>query len=175
MRYQRFKIPSGRRSGSLLLVVLVTVAVLALSVYAFSSLMLVEQESAILNTKRVQSKYLVDSGLEYARLYLARPDEEIFELGGRWNNERQFSNISVVDDAEDPTREDQSGSFTLVAPSLNDGILEGSRFGVVDESSKININVLPYWEFYNDQYAMSVLLSLPDTVSYTHLTLPTKA
>ncbi len=162
MRNARCRLVCRQRSGSLLLVVLVTVAVLALSVYAFSSLMLVEQEAALLVTKRVQSKYLVDSGLEYTRLYLARPEAEVFELGGRWDNEEKFRGIPVVRDAEGSARQDRTGRFTLVAPSLNDGILEGTRYGVVDESSKININALPYWEFYEPTAAMQVLMSLPD-------------
>jgi len=118
MRTSRCKVASRQRSGSLLLVVLITVAVLALSVYAFSNLMLVEQESAILQTKRVQSKYLVDSGLEYTRLYLARPEAEIFELGGRWDNEEKFRGIPVVRDAEETGRVDGTGRFTMVAQVL---------------------------------------------------------
>ena len=153
-----------RRHGSLLLVVLITVAVLALSVYSFSSLMLVEHEAASVMTRQIQSKYLVDSGLEYTRLYLARPQEEIFELGGRWDNEERFRGIQVASGAGEgsSTRPENVGRFTLVAPALNDGILEGRRFGLVNESSKINLNVLPYFEFYEEGSATSILMSLPD-------------
>ena len=182
------------RDGSILLVVLVTVAVLALSVLSFSSLMLVEEEAARVMTRRIQSKYLVDSGMEYTRLYLARPEAEIFEAGGLWDNEESFRGVAAVADVNNPQRNASIGRFTLVAPSLNDdGQPEGTRYGVVNESTKININVLPYYDYYDllrEEEATTgrdILLGLPnmtediadaildfiDTVSYTHLTLPT--
>ena len=157
------------RKGSILLIVLVTVAILALSVLSFSSLMLVEERAAREMTRRVQSKYLVDSGMEYTRLFLARPESEIVESGGLWDNEDNFRGVSAVVDVNNPERNATIGRFTLVAPNLNDeGIPEGSRYGVVNESSKININVLPYYDFYDqlaDEEATTgrdILLGLPD-------------
>jgi len=130
-----------QREGSLLLIVLVTVAILALSVLSFSSLMFVEEQAARVMTRRVQSKYLVGSGMEYTRLYIARPESEIVEGGGLWDNEDTFRGIAAVADTNNPQRNASIGFFTLVAPGLSDdGIPEGTRYGVVDESSKININ-----------------------------------
>lgn len=157
------------RDGSILLVVLVTVAVLALSVLSFSSLMLVEEEAARVMTRRIQSKYLVDSGMEYTRLYLARPEAEIFEAGGLWDNEESFRGVAAVADVNNPQRNASIGRFTLVAPSLNDdGQPEGTRYGVVNESTKININVLPYYDYYDllrEEEATTgrdILLGLPN-------------
>ena len=161
--------PRRPRSGSILLIVFVTVAILALSVLSFSSLMLVEERAAREMTRRVQSKYLVDSGLEYTRLFLARPESEIVQSGGLWDNEENFRGVSAVVDINNPERNATIGRFTLVAPNLNDdGIPEGSRYGVVNESSKININVLPYYDYYDllaDEEATTgrnILMGLPD-------------
>ena len=157
------------RNGSILLVVLVTVAVLALSVLSFSSLMLVEEEAARVMTRRVQSKYLVDSGMEYTRLFLARPESEIVESGGLWDNEETFRGVAAVADINDPERGATIGRFTLVAPALNDdGTPEGTRYGVVNESSKINLNVLPFYDYYEtledeeSTVARDILMGLPD-------------
>jgi hypothetical protein len=146
----------------LLLVVLVTVAILALTVFSFASMMLVEEEAARVMTRRIQSKYLTASGVEYTRLYLAKSDDEIFESGGRWDNAGRFRGVPVVADVNDQGDEKSVGRFTLVAPNLNDGLLEGRRYGLVDESSKININALPYFDFYVENSGRDLLMSLPD-------------
>jgi hypothetical protein len=163
--------PASHRNGSILLIVMVTVAILALSVLSFSSLMLVEEKAARVMTRQVQSKHLADSGVEYARVYLARPEAEIEEGGGLWNNEGSFRGVPAVTDINNPERNADIGRFTLVAPNLNEeGVPEGRRYGLVDESSKININVLPYYDFYErirdpdnePVIARDILLSLPD-------------
>ena len=170
MQYSKTQSLSRRpRGGSILLIVLVTVAILALSVLSFSSLMLVEERAARVMTRRVQSKYLVDSGMEYTRLFLARPESEIVESGGLWDNEETFRGVSAVVDINNPQRNAMIGRFTLVAPNMNDeGIPEGSRYGVVNESSKINLNVLPYYDRF-DQLAdeeattgRNILMGLPN-------------
>ncbi|QEG22444.1 type II secretion system minor pseudopilin [Mariniblastus fucicola] len=166
----RFKsIRRNDRGGSILLIVLVTVAILALSVLSFSSLMLVEEQAARVMTRRIQSKYLVESGMEYTRMFLARPESEIVESGGLWNNEDTFRGVAAVADINNPGRNSSIGRFTLVAPGLNDdGIPEGTRNGVVNESSKININVLPYYDYYDalseeePTIARGILMGLPD-------------
>lgn len=156
------KLRNTDRRGSLLLVVLVTVAILALTVFSFGSMMLVEEEAARVMTRRIQSKYLTASGMEYTRLYLARSDEEIFESGGRWDNPDRFRGVAVVADANDPGDTRSIGRFTLVAPGMNDGLLEGRRYGLMDESSKINVNALPYFDFYVENSGRDLLMSLPE-------------
>ena len=161
----------NRRSGTLLLIVLVTVAVLALSVMTFSTLMLVEEKAARVMTRQIQAKHLADSGLEYTKLFLARPESEIVESGGLWNNEDSFRGIAAVADINNPDRNADIGRFTLVAPNMtDDGIPEGTRYGLINESSKININALPYHDFYDQLrnrdaepvIARDILMALPD-------------
>ena len=79
--------PSRQRSGFLLIIVLVVVVILALSVLSFSSLMLVEESAARAATRQAQSKHLVDSAMEYARVFLSQPQSEIVHAGRLWNNE----------------------------------------------------------------------------------------
>lgn len=169
IRHQVGNLHCNRRSGSILLIVLVTVSILALTVLSFSSLMLVEEQAARVMTRRIQSKYLVDSGMEYTRLFLARPESEIVESGGLWDNEATFRGVAAVADVNNPGRNATIGRFTLVAPDLNDeAIPEGTRYGVVNESSKINLNVLPYYDYYDvlaDEEATTgrnILMGLPN-------------
>ena len=82
-----------RRHGMVLIVVLVTIVILSLAAYSFTALMQTEEQATRLMTRRIQSKYLVDSGVDYVRLYLSNNDEEIREKGGRWDNYSRFQAI----------------------------------------------------------------------------------
>lgn len=151
---------STQRRGTILIIVLVVIVLLSLSAYTFTSLMLTEREAAMLATRQIQSKYLVDSGTDYARLILSYDDATIKEKGGLWDNPA-FQNIPVALDSGDPR---QIGRFTIVAPSLDDeGRPQGFRFGLVDESGKLNLNVLPIVDNYPPGgVARDLLLALPN-------------
>ena len=128
------------RSGAVLIIVLVTIMILSLSAYTFCTLMLTEDEATRLMGQRVRSRYLVESGVDYTRLFLSKPEQDIRELGGRYDNPEIFQNVVVSIDPDDPT---MVGRFTIIASSLDDdGVPTGFRNGLVDESTKLNLNVL---------------------------------
>lgn len=147
-----------RRSGLVLIIVLVTVVILSLSAYTFTALMQTEEEASRLITRRLQSKYLADSGVDYARRFLARDEDSIRESGGRWDNADQFQGVIVATDVNDPAN---VGAFTIICSNLDDQANpEGFRYGMIDESSKLNLNVLPFWDEQVDVRS-EVLLALP--------------
>ena len=76
------------RRGSVLLVVLVVVALLALGAYTFSETMLIETEAASAHERSVQTRVFVDSGVEFAAALLGEP----MELGDAnfYHNPEQF-------------------------------------------------------------------------------------
>ena len=152
---------ASRRSGTLLLIVLVTIVILSLTAYTFTSLMQNEDEASRLVTLRVQSKYLVDSGLDYTRLFLSQSNATIREKGGIWDNADTFQGIPVAISTTDPSR---IGYFSVITSSLDQdsGTPEGSRFGLIDESSKINLNTLTYTDAIFPGSAREILLALPD-------------
>ncbi len=148
------------RRGTLLIVVLVTIVILSLSAYTFTALMQTEEEAARLVTKRIQSKYLVDSGMDYVRLFLSNSDATIRAKGGRWDNAQVFQAIPVAVEQSNPRN---IGYFSVITSSLDEeGQPEGSRFGLVDESSKINLNTLPYADLYAPGGGRALLMALPD-------------
>lgn len=154
---------SSDRQGSLLIIVLVTIVVLSLSAYTFTALMQTEEQAARLVTRRIQSKYLVDSGLDYTRLYLSNNELTIREKGGRWSNNEIFQAIPVATETSNP---DNLGYFSIVTAGLDDeGNPEGLRFGLVDESSKINLNTLPFADLIlktRGGEGRDILMALPD-------------
>ena len=131
---------SGRRPGAILLVVLVTIMILAFSAYSFCVLMLTEDEAARLTGRRIRARYLVDSGVEHIKLYLAQDEATIRELGGRFQNPNFFQGVTVYQDEEDVNL---SGRFTVITSALDDeGVATGFRYGLIDESSRLNLNIL---------------------------------
>lgn len=152
---------ASQRNGSILLISLVAIVLLALAAYTFTAMMLVEEESARLLSRQVQSKYLVDSGVDYIRLFLTNDDETRLEKGGIWDNEsdRGFQGVPVGFDPADPT---MIGRFTVVAPKLdNDGIPGGTRYGLVDESTKLNVNTLIFADNNVANGGRDLLMALP--------------
>ena len=157
----------GNRNGSLLLIVLVVIVVLSLTAYTFSALMQTEEEAARLMTLRVQTKNLADSGLDYTRLFLAQSEATIREKGGRWDNDQVFQAIPVAISTTNPNR---IGYFSIITSNLDDeGNPEGHRFGLVDESSKINLNTLLFSDAIaglnpasDEGNARDILMALPD-------------
>jgi hypothetical protein len=149
-----------QRHGSILLISLVVIVLLSLTAYTFTSMMIVEEESARLLSRQVQSKYLVDSGIDFSRLLLSYNDETIREKGGIWNNDASFRGIPVGVDPSDP---ELIARFTIVAPILDDeGIPSGFRYGLIDESSKINLNTLLFADNTSPGTAHAILMNLPE-------------
>jgi hypothetical protein len=151
----------NRRQGFLLLLVLVVIVMLSLAAYAFTSLMMSEDASARLLGRQVQSKYLVDSGVDYARLYLAGDFATVRERGGVWDNPTMmgFQGVVVGVDPNDP---ELIGRFTIVAPNMdNNGSPAGFRYGLVNESTKINLNTLPFVDNWYPGGARQLLMTLP--------------
>ena len=106
--------PRSRR-GSLLVVVLVTIVMLALAAYTFTALMTTEDEAARLIARQVQSKYLVDSGVDYCRLFLATDQATLREKGGVWDNATSFQSVPV---GVDPNNPNYVGRFSIISSSL---------------------------------------------------------
>ena len=149
-----------RRDGALLLIVLVTVVVLSLCAYTFTTLMQTEEEATRLMTLRMQTKHLADSGLDYTRMYLANSDTTIRERGGLWDNEEGFSGIPVAAEVNGGGR---IGYFSIVNYNIDsDGFADGSRFGLIDESSKINLNTLVFSDELQEGSAREILMQLPE-------------
>lgn len=152
--------------GFILLMVLIAVIILSLSAYSFSLLMLAEEEATILAGKRTQSRMLVASGAESVRLYLAQDDQTILESGGLWDNPNAFQGVLVRQDT--PADETTTGYFTLIAPQMDDyGYLQGQRFGLIDESTRLNLNVLPKLDEAQPGSGTQLLMALPEMTQDT--------
>src|SRR5688572_29141995 len=130
---------TDRRPGVVLLMVLVVVVLLTLAAFQYSDLMVAEYQAADNYHKLTQAKAFADSGVHYAAAALSTPDNIENMLGGNpFDNEESFRNRSVVGEETKKT----PGMFTLAAPASGESGESALRFGVTDESGKINLNAM---------------------------------
>ncbi|MFI4847832.1 MAG: general secretion pathway protein GspK [Gimesia chilikensis] len=126
----------SERAGSTLLVVLVVVVMLSLGAYTFSELMIVEIEATNSYGRAIQSRELALSGIELAAAYVG--DRSEVDGWNSYHNPSQFQNINLI--PSDVPR--VSGYFSIVAPVISDAQSKTIRFGLSNESGKLNLNIL---------------------------------
>ena len=131
---------SKPRRGFLLLAVLIVISAVTLASTAFMKSMLLGHEESRITGQSIQARYAADSGIDAARLFVAYSRAGRLEAGGTFNNPNVFQAIPVLQ-TPDPAN---PCNYTLIAPNLNeDGKYSGVRFGLQNESARLNLNVLP--------------------------------
>lgn len=146
------------RRALVLILVLIVVVMLSLGAYSFTDLMLAHHEAAQLTGRQVQTKALVDTGVERVRLFLMQTKQERLDAGGVFDNPDLFQGVTVVPDTDPNSR----GSFAIISPNLDDvGNLGGTRFGLEDESTRLNLNTLLISEKTMPDVGRTFLMALP--------------
>ncbi|WP_235908589.1 type II secretion system minor pseudopilin [Roseiconus nitratireducens] len=126
------------RRGFFLVLVLLVVVVATMSVYSFTGMMVAYDDAAYLSGDMVRARVAGESGVQAIRLILSEPPTVRDESGGVFNNPNLFQAIAV-------SNQDSANvcNFSVVAPNLNEmGALSGIRFGLQDESARLNVNTL---------------------------------
>ncbi len=158
VRRAKSSLAAPRRRGMVLIVVLVVVSLLSLAALTFSQLMLAEREATQLAGRRLQARALAQSAVQYVRLMLMEDETSLTELGGVYNNPYEFSGHLVVDDTDPRYR----GRFAVISPGLENGYFSGVRYGLEDESTKLNLNaILPLADGAESFDPREVLMKLP--------------
>jgi len=147
-----------RLRGSALMIVLVVVMIVSLGAYTFSELMFTHNETATLSSQNIQAKWLVDAGIDVARVHLLQTHDQRMSAGGEYDNPTVFQAVNVITDPNP----NMTGNFTLIAPNLDsDGYTSGFRFGLEDESSRLNLNALVLADTYASDGGREMLMALP--------------
>jgi type II secretory pathway component PulK len=150
---------SPPRKALVLILVLIVVVLLSLGAYSFTNLMIAHHESARLTGEQLQTRVLVDSGVEATRVFLMQTKAEQIEAGGTFDNPEIFRGVTVVQG--DTPRE--RASFTVLAPNLDSsGNLGGVRYGLEDESTRLNLNTLLSAEQMTEGAGKTLLMALPN-------------
>ncbi len=143
--------------GIVLPLVLIVIALLSLAAYTFSELMLTEFRAALVNQQQAQTRTLADTGIEFVQNFLKETDEYQLQLGGRHNNPNYFQGVLAAE-GELPR---EQGHFSIISPNINYGELAGLRYGVEDESARINLNTILMADSAATDGARTLLMGLP--------------
>ena len=148
-----------RRRGLVLVIVLIVVVLLSLGAYSFTDLMLTHHESATLAGTQLQTRLFVDSGVDFTKAFLSQDRVTRTDAGGIFDNPDTFRGKTVIED-EDPNLR---GSFAILSPNLDDeGNLGGVRYGLEDESTRLNLSTLMSLEKLQPGTAKTLLMALPE-------------
>ncbi len=143
------------RQGSILLLVLVVVAVLTLGAYTFSEMMVSEVEATSMFGRQAESRAFADSGVELVAAMIANPEST--DDSNTYHNPDRFRAVTIR--SGDTAR--GRGMFSVIAPIETDPKAGAIRFGLVDESSKINLNsILGYG--LDETQTRTILMYLPN-------------
>ena len=127
-----------RRTGSVLLVVLVLVLLLTFGVYGFTERMLGEQAAAVAHGDAAQARASADSGVMLAVAVVDAGSLDPANPPATYHEPAVFRGALVADSAVPGAR----GRFTVFAPVENDPTGSLLRYGLIDESGKLDVNGL---------------------------------
>ena len=127
-----------RRRASVLVLVLTAIVIMSLTTSSYLLLMRNEHLAARYSNNHRQAQLLADSGLDYLRVLLTQSQSDLQLQGGIHSNVSLLQEVIVVEDAMPAYQ----GRFTVVAPDMLQGDYQGIRYGLENESSKLNLNSL---------------------------------
>lgn len=145
------------KSGFVLIMVLIVIALLSLAGYAFTEVMFTEYKATRLQGDLRQTRLLAESGVEATKGYLALAPAQRKEAGGHFNNPERFQAIGVsgLEPGEMP------GRFSIIAPPLAGEDPPKLRFGLANESAKLNLHAVLEWEARQPGAGRAALMNLP--------------
>lgn len=150
-----FELAGDARRGTVLILVLVVVAVLTLGAYTFSEIMLTEAEATAMYGRQAESRAFAESGIEHVAAVLGYPDSD--DDLNVYHNPNRFQGV-LLRDAENARGR---GLFAIVAPIEADSSASAFRFGLVDESGRLNLNQLLSFGL-DDMQTRELLMNLPE-------------
>lgn len=146
-----------KRGGFFLVLVLIVVAVATMAVYSFTESMVAYDDSAYLTNDIVQSRVNVESAVEAIRIMLSQPRSTRMGFGGVHNNPQMFQAVNVSNGTDGVT----PSNYSVLAPGLDElGRFSGIRFGLQNESARLNINTLIVLEENSD--VLAPMISVAD-------------
>ncbi|MEM6330509.1 MAG: hypothetical protein AAF790_09695 [Planctomycetota bacterium] len=146
-----------RRRGAVLLTVLIVIALMTIGSAAYFEWTFTERRATDMFGRQTQARYAAESAVEYLRVFLAQDQTEIENDGGLYNNPAAFRGLTVLDDSAAALR----CRATVLAPNIDYGEYDGVRFGLENESSRLNLNTLLSLDQVSDTAAREQLMGLP--------------
>jgi type II secretory pathway component PulK len=138
-----------------LLVVVVVVAMLSLAGLSFVAMMQTEYKSIRVQGDELQLEQYLASGVDYLTVFLDSSHQRREEAGGTRDNPERFRDVALG--GED--RSAPFAGFTIATrdPEAPDGV----RYGLENESARLNLAVLPEWDRRVPDAGRRALMALP--------------
>ncbi len=143
-----------------LFIVVIFVTMLSLAGLSYVALMSTEHKAVRLRGDELQVEMAVGSGVEMMRAHLqqkSKPTSSSRLASRTASGESQFRGVVVMDDESG-----RQTRFSVVSPKVENDRMEGIRFGMSNESARLNLAVLPQWDASEPGAAQAALMSLPE-------------
>ena len=157
-RPRRF--PPRRRHGIILFVVTVVIAARALGGMSLLALMRVELEATRHRLDDLDLENTVRSAAALTVALSGMTPSERARLGGIYDNRALFCNQVVLPVADGGT----GAAWTILSPRL-EAARGGIRYGLVNESTRLNLAALLEWDRERPGTAKETLMRLPGMTS----------
>ncbi len=144
--------------GVVLVLVLIVIVLLALAAYTFTDVMITHRRGAQWSARHLQARLLAESGVACLQSFLAVDVEQRELAGGIYHNPQHFGARLVTDRPETPT----TGGFSIVTARGVEHRWQGDlRFGLENESGRLNPNMLCYANVSQSDEGQAILMGLP--------------
>lgn len=146
-----------KRGGSVLVIVLVVIGLMTVGVMSYFDWMFLERRATQMYGRQVQARAAADSMIELVKTQLLEDPDIIQQEGGLSVNPTWFQGV-VIADSDSPALRLQA---SVVAPLEDYGDIVGHRFGLENESARINLNTLVLADKFLENGSRTQLMALP--------------
>lgn len=163
MNISREALHSSRR-GSILLTVLIVVVMLTITCVAYFDWSFVEYKSAGIGQRKLQTNLAAESGIEYLQYLLTQDESFLTSEGGITHNPVGMRVALANAEGQLATQPALRCRFSIVSPAVDSyGEFSGLRFGLEDESARLNLNTILVADARDPEAGLGrmLLLSLP--------------
>ncbi|MBQ9874885.1 MAG: general secretion pathway protein GspK [Thermoguttaceae bacterium] len=142
----------------MLLIVTLVLATLSLSGAALLLLMKAERGATDVRGLDALVKGVDRSAVVFLISAVESTPEEREKFGGLYDNPDYFQGTELLKFEEGGA---DASRFTVVSPKFTDAKIEGVRYGLTDESTKLNLDAVLAWDAENPGAGREALLKLP--------------
>ncbi len=148
----------SNRDGVVLLIVALVVAALTLGGATLMTLMQTERAATQTRGYDALVRSVDRSAVAFLVGTLETSPEEREKIGGVYDNPDYFCAAPLLTFEDGGTA---SSRFTIVSPKFEEDEIEGVRYGLVDESTRLNLDAVLAWEAEKEGAGRDALLKLP--------------
>lgn len=152
------RVGRSKERGLLLFIVSIVISILALGGVALLGLMRIEREATAERLAEIQLNNADRSAVTLIQTLAESDPKERASLGGLYDNPKLFRGVGLLFQ-EDGARADVR--FTILAPIFNRDSIEGIRYGLVDESTRLNLSAVLEWDEAVPGTGRAALMKLP--------------